>query len=131
MRKKFLASLVSVFMLNGCVSTAPDITQNHSYKVTWIGTQPIDSYISMAFDVDGRVYGTGGCNHWFAGYGIEGEILRFSRIGSTKRACEAAVMQHEQQFFDALGHVRRWDFSPSGELRLWPEQGKPIRLHAE
>lgn len=128
--------LIPIFMaatLAGCASTPPNIEQGRSHKVDWIGTQPTleGSYVNMTFDFDERVYGTGGCNHWFAGYGVEGEILRFSRIGSTKRACDPDLMKQEQQFFDMLGQIRRWDLSPSGELRLWPEQGKPIRLHAE
>jgi heat shock protein HslJ len=116
--------------LAGCAATPTLLEQERAYRVEWIGERPLidRSHLTVTFDRDGRAYGTGGCNHWFAGYGIEGEILRFSQVGSTRRACAPALMEQEQRFFDSLRQVRRWDYSPLGELRLWPEQGKPIRL---
>lgn len=52
---------------------------------------------------DYRAYGTGNCSHWFAGYGLKGEILR-------------------------LREVRRRDISPLEQLRLRPDEGRPIHL---
>ena len=40
-------------------------------------------------------------------------------------------MEQEQRFLETLGSVQRWDFSAQDELRLWPEQGKPLRLQPE
>ncbi|MOA33206.1 META domain protein [compost metagenome] len=59
---------------------------------------------------------------------MEGEILRFSQVGSTRKLCSPSLMEQEARFFRALQQVRRWDVSPLEQLRLWPEQGKPIRL---
>ena len=118
--------------LAGCASTPP-LEQERTYRVAWIDEQPLleGSHLTITFGTDDRAYGTGGCNHWFAGYGVEGEILRFSRVGSTRRQCTPALMEQEARFFQALQHVRRWDHSPLEELRLWPEQVKPIRLRPE
>jgi len=125
-----LAGMTLLTALAGCASTAPLIEQGRTYRVEWIGERPLidRSHLTLTFDHDGRAYGTGGCNHWFAGYGIEGQILRFSQVGSTRRLCAPALMEQERRFFVALGQVRRWDISALDELRLWPEQGRPIRL---
>ena len=120
-------------LLAGCAANPPVIEQERTYRVDWIGERPVleGSYVSITFSADDRAYGTGGCNHWFAGYGIEGEILRFSQVGSTRKACAPRLMEQEAEFFRALEQVRRWDLSPLEQLRLWPEQGKPIRLSPE
>lgn len=128
-----LPLLASALLISGCASTAPGIATGRTYQVTWIDAKPLveRSHLTLTFEADGRAYGTGGCNHWFAGYGIEGEILRFSKIGSTRRACSAALMAQEARFFKALDHVHRWDVSVLDELRLWPAEGKPMRLVIE
>ena len=133
LRATFAASpAVLALALAGCAAPPLALDQERTYRVEWIGVLPVErSYLTITFGADDRAYGTGGCNHWFAGYGIEGEILRFSQVGSTRRLCEPEVMEQEQRFFDSLRQVRRWDLSPLDELRLWPEQGKPIRLKVE
>jgi len=65
-----------------------------------------------------RAIGFGGCNRWNAGYRLNGEGLVFERVASTMRACEAAAMERERAFLDALSRVTRHDFSDSGELVL-------------
>ncbi|MCQ4346914.1 META domain-containing protein [Pseudomonas stutzeri] len=124
-------ALIAAFAaLAGCAGTPPALEQERTYRVEWIDERPLleGSHLTITFGADDRAYGTGGCNHWFAGYGLEGEVLRFSQIGSTRRACSPRLMEQEQRFFDALGKVRRWDVSPLEQLRLWPDEGKPIRL---
>lgn len=125
-----LTLIATGLTLGACASTPPALETGRAYRVEWIGERPLidSSHLTITFEQDGRAYGTGGCNHWFAGYGVEDGILRFSQIGSTRRACAPALMEQEQRFFEALGAVRRWDRSSLGELRLWPEQGKPLRL---
>lgn len=133
MSRSILAGACAALALSGCASAPPVLEQERTYRVEWIGALPrIErSYVTITFGADDRAYGTGGCNHWFAGYGIEGEILRFSRVGSTRRLCSPELMEQEQRFFDSLRQVRRWDLSPLGELRLWPEEGKPLRLQPD
>lgn len=119
--------------LAGCASTPPTLERERAYRIEWIDERPLleGSHLTITFGSDDRAYGTGGCNHWFAGYGVEGEVLRFSRIGSTRKACSPELMEQEARFFQALEKVRCWDISPIEQLRLWPEQGKPLRLNPE
>lgn len=117
-------------MLAGCASTPPSLELERTYRVEWIDERPLldGSHLTITFGADDRAYGTGGCNHWFAGFGIEGQVLRFSQVGSTRRACSPALLEQEARFFQALERVRRWDLSPLDQPRLWPDEGKPIRL---
>jgi heat shock protein HslJ len=119
--------------LVGCATSAPQLETEHSYRVEWIGERPLidRSYLNITLGDDGRAYGNAGCNHWFAGYTLAGNTLSFSAAGSTRKMCAPALMEQEARFLDSLSTVRRWDFSPTGQLRLWPAEGKPLRLWSE
>ena len=99
-------------------------------QVEWIGERPLidRSYLTVTLGEDNRAYGNAGCNHWFGGYSLDDEQLSFSAPASTMKMCAPALMEQEQRFLKALQSVQRWDFSGTGELRLWPASGKPIRL---
>ncbi len=135
-RLPFLALLGAplVVLLAGCASESPSgLEREVVYQVQWIDERLLlaRSHLTLTLGEDGRAYGTAGCNHWFAPYRLDGEHLRFSEIGSTRKLCSPAVMEQEQRFLDALGRVERWDVSPLDQLRLWPAQGKPMRLDPE
>lgn len=119
--------------LLGCAATAPQLETEHSYKVEWIGERPLidRSHLTITFGDDGRAYGNAGCNHWFAGYQLDGDTLSFSAAGSTRKMCAEALMEQEARFLESLGQVQRWDFNDIGQLQLWPDAGKPIRLWPE
>lgn len=119
--------------LGGCASDAPRLETERSYRVEWIGERPLidRSHLTITFAADGRAHGNAGCNHWFAGYTLQGDRLDFAPAGSTRKLCAPALMEQERRFLDAIGQVRRWDFNGIGQLQLWPAEGKPIRLWAE
>lgn len=76
------------------------------------------SRIELVFDRDGRVYGTGGCNRFRAGYVLTGEGLQLGAAGATMMACPEALMAQERRVFDALAHVDRFDIDATGALVL-------------
>ncbi len=119
--------------LVGCASNAPQLETERSYRVEWIGERPLidSSHLTITFAADGRAHGHAGCNHWFAGYSLEGDAIGFDTPGSTRKMCAPALMEQEQRFLAALRDVKRWDFNGIGQLQLWPASGKPIRLWAE
>ena len=119
--------------LAGCASDAPQLETERSYRVEWIGERPLidRSHLTITLGEDGRAYGSAGCNHWFASYRRDGDALRFEQPGATRKLCAPALMEQEQRFLEALGQVQRWDVSGIGQLRLWPAEGKPIRLWPE
>lgn len=130
--KHILFPLLVAISLSACAST-PALERDKAYRVEWIGERPLvdRSHVSLTLGDDGRAYGSAGCNHWFASYQVDGDKLQFSQGGVTRKMCPPALMEQEQRFIKALDQVRRWDNSETGELRLWPEEGKPIRLFPE
>jgi heat shock protein HslJ len=131
--KSLLLTLLAAVLMTGCASEPSPLKQDHGYVLEWIGERPLidNSHLTMTLGNDGRAYGNAGCNHWFASYQLQGETLRFGPVGSTRKMCAPALMEQEHRFLKALGNVQRWDISPIEQLRLWPAQGKPLRLWLE
>ncbi len=49
-----------------------------------------------------KASGTSGCNRYFGEYKIEGNTIHFSKIGTTKMACEENKMKIEKRFLEIL-----------------------------
>lgn len=59
--------------------------------------------VTMAFDTEGRVSGSAGCNQFNARYEVEGSKIRFLAPAATRKMCPGeGVMAQEQQFLKAL-----------------------------
>lgn len=139
----------AALILGGCASQETTLETEQAYQVDWVGAQPTMDYshISLTFDGQGRAFGNGGCNHWFASYTLQDDLLQFGAIGSTRRLCAAEIMEQERRFLALLQSVQHWDISPSDEpapvagrrqaaapgprARLKPEAALPgaARLH--
>lgn len=119
--------------LLGCAAETVKLQQDRSYILEWIGEQPLidNSHLTITLGEDGRAYGNGGCNHWFAPYTLDGEKLSFGKIGSTRKMCAPALMEQEKRFLQALQTVERWDISSIEQVRFWPAEGKPLRWWLE
>lgn len=119
--------------LLGCAAEPVKLKQEHSYILEWIGERPLidRSHLTITLGEDGRAYGTGGCNHWFAPYTLEGDKLSFGKVGSTRKLCAPALMEQEKRFLQSLETVQRWDISPIEQVRFWPAEGKPLRWWLE
>jgi len=133
MKQLALLGLVGGALLIGCAAQPLPIKQDQSYVLEWIGERPLidSSHLTMTLGADGRAYGTGGCNHWFASYTLDEKSISFGPVGSTRKLCPPALMEQEQRFLQALDKVQRWDISPIDQLRLWPAEGKPLRFWEE
>ncbi|MFD2883026.1 META domain-containing protein [Pseudomonas lini] len=133
MKRLALTAIVSASLL-GCAAEPVQLQQNRSYILEWIGERPLMDYshLTITLDEDGRAYGNGGCNHWFAPYTLEGDKLSFGKIGSTrKNVCASVDGAGKKRFLQALENVQRWDVSPIDQMRFWPAQGKPLRWWLE
>jgi heat shock protein HslJ len=81
------------------------------------------STITMAFDSEGRVSGSTGCNQYSGSYGGEGDALRLSQVATTLRACaDPAIDEQEQAFLRAVESVRTMRFE-GNMLELRREDG--------
>ena len=58
--------------------------------------------LTANFGADGQLTGNGGCNTYSASYKIDGDKITIGPAVSTKKACEQAVMDQEQQYLAAL-----------------------------
>lgn len=60
--------------------------------------------ITLTFEEDGRIGGSGGCNSYGGTYQLDGQSLTMGQIQSTLMACaDAAVTQQESAYLAALG----------------------------
>lgn len=116
----------------GCSVEPLTLQHDVTYIAEWIGGEPVvgRNPVSLTFSED-RVYGNAGCNHWFATYERDGQQIRFSNIGSTRKMCSELIMKQEHHFLDLLSQVERWDVSNIDQLRFWPAEGEPIRVWPE
>lgn len=61
--------------------------------------------------------GYGGCNNFFGGYELDGAMITFGPLASTRRACGGPRDAIEMKFLKALGAARSWRIT-SGRLLL-------------
>ncbi|MDD1979461.1 MULTISPECIES: META domain-containing protein [Pseudomonas] len=131
--KTLLLCALTGAALLGCAAEPMKLEQERSYLLEWIGERPLMDYshLTLTLASDGRAYGNGGCNHWFAPYQLDGDKLTFGKVGSTRKLCAPALMEQEKRFLQALETVQRWDISPIEQVRFWPAEGKPLRFWPE
>ena len=68
--------------------------------------------VTAEFGADGRVAGSGGCNHFSGGYTLEGDGLAIGPVASTRKAClePEGVGEQEAAYLAALARVTTWSF---------------------
>ncbi|WP_395665896.1 YbaY family lipoprotein [Methylocella sp.] len=75
----------------------------------------------------GGVSGSGGCNRYFGKAEIDGDRIRFGKLGSTQMACPEALMEQERRFFGVLEEARSWIVDPlRRKLTLFDASGAPL-----
>jgi heat shock protein HslJ len=58
--------------------------------------------LTANFDANGQLSGSAGCNTYSAAYKTEGDKISIGPAATTRKACELAVMDQEQQYLAAL-----------------------------
>lgn len=127
-----LLPLVVAVVLAGCATEPLELQRDVTYIAEWIGDEPVIGRTAVSLTLsEGRAYGNAGCNHWFGSYEQNGQQIRFSNLGSTRKLCPEEIMEQEHAFLDLLNRVERWDVSNIDQLRLWPAEGSALRLWPE
>ena len=67
--------------------------------------------ITLSFSEDGRMNGSAGCNRYFGEYRTTDGTLDLSQVGVTRMACDASLMDREDEYLDALERVGGWERS--------------------
>jgi heat shock protein HslJ len=123
--KRLIAPLVVVVMvLAACDITSRDATIDLP-GTSWVlveldGAAPVgETPPTIAFDDQGGVTGTGGCNTFNGEVTIDGSDLTFSPPAATQMFCpEDGVSDQEQAFLVALEDVTSFTIDDEGRLVL-------------
>jgi copper homeostasis protein (lipoprotein) len=82
----------------------------------------------LIFQAEGRLAGSDGCNRLFGSFSLDGEKIRFGRMGGTMMACVEPV--RDKEFLAALGETETWRVLGS-HLELRSDEGALLaRLEA-
>jgi hypothetical protein len=70
--------------------------------VVEIGGVEVTGGASLAFDEAGRASGTGGVNRFSGGYAVDGGVLTFGPLATTRMMGPAGLMAEEQALLEVL-----------------------------
>lgn len=125
MKKLILGTILTTLFLGGCS------TMEKSKKVEDLnGTEFImvknnkKQSITLGFNKD-NYFGFGGVNNYFGKYKIEGNNIKFDRMGSTMMAGPIPDMKNEQAYFDKLITVESYNLN-NDKLILKTSNGELI-----
>lgn len=77
-----------------------------------------DSRVTLAFDAEGKVAGSGSCNRYFGPYTLVADKVTFGNMASTMMACPEALMEQERRFLQTLQQVQSFGITADGALVL-------------
>ncbi len=84
---------------------------------------------TLSFPGPGSAVGNASCNRFFATVKQEGESISFSRLGSTRMACEESVSEQESKYLSALENAQRFQLENESLLIFVKGQDKPLHFH--
>jgi heat shock protein HslJ len=109
---------------------------NTNWRLTLLGGQVVDNpddarAVGLQLQAQNpQLTGFGGCNRMFGAYVLDGDMLKFDQVGSTKMACvDDTRMQLESRYFGALQQVSSWKITGS-TLELRDADGKAVATFA-
>ncbi len=106
-KQKIIAFLFSV-LLAACASgqqkPPPDLVKTEWLLEDLGGKGVLDrAQATLAFPAPNKVAGKGSCNRFFGSMEINGESIKFSKLGSTRMAClSPALSNQEMNYLKAL-----------------------------
>jgi len=122
--KRSIALLAALILLASCAITSRDATMDLP-GTSWVlaeidGTAPAgETPPTIAFDDQGSVTGTGGCNTFNGEVTIDGSDVTFGPLATTQMFCgEDGVADQEQAFLTALQDVTSYTVDDQGRLVL-------------
>jgi len=123
-----LAILVTAFVVTGCAVTTRVATMDlpgSTWELVAIegGAVAGDAVPTLAFDDQGAVSGSTGCNTFSGEVAIDGNTLSFGPLVTTRMACaDPAANAQEEAFLSAMERVSAYTIDEQGRLVL---QGGP------
>jgi heat shock protein HslJ len=83
--------------------------------------------LTAEFGDDDQLNGSGGCNNYFGGYSVSGDLLTVSQLGVTMMACPdpEGIMEQEYAFLGALQSAAGYKFEGS-QLHILDGTGQVV-----
>jgi len=133
--------VLTVLLLGACANPAPPTTAaadtkstaqllNTYWKLTRLGDQVITTPQEareihfVLHSENQRVAGYSGCNQMMGAYMLDGNELRFDRMGGTMMAC-VSNMDLERRFLGMFAQVAGWEIQGES-LKLLDASHKPL-----
>jgi heat shock protein HslJ len=91
---------------------------------------PSSVVITIEFDADGTVSGSGGCNNYSGTYTASGESVTIENVASTMMACEDPQASWEADYFEALAAASTWT-RDGNTFTLTGPDGQPEMVFAK
>jgi heat shock protein HslJ len=104
-------------LISGSTTPPPELTAPEWHLVTYRGDDgndiPALANITLRFNPDGTLHGSGGCNQYSAAYTVEGELITVESLASTERYClePEGVMDQEAEYLARLSNTTRYHVS--------------------
>jgi copper homeostasis protein (lipoprotein) len=128
--------LLLLALLTACSSNPAQKTPSVSLFGTWwrateidgrnpdfLAGQKMDIFVTLFRQ--GRLKGSGGCNHIDASFSRTGQNIRFGQVVTTRMACSQVIMSRERAFTDALRKTASW-VQDGRELRFCDRDGRTL-----
>lgn len=120
MKLKRISLLAAAFWLGGCsallehsLGDQASLRQNELAGTRWrvetIAGKSLPGMIesNVAFDADGRISGTAGCNRFSGRYRLNDGELSVANLITTRKICFPAIMAQEESLLRVLEGARR------------------------
>lgn len=131
-------ALLPIGVVHAQDSTPSDDTNNHIMATivnrNWVECpmagcgEPAgstDTYRTIVFTEDNRIYGTSGCNKYFGTYQVDGNRISFGPIAITRMRCEDDSMAQEQAFLEAIQNTETYQIDLTS-LTLSAQDTRPV-----
>ncbi|HEX8669387.1 MAG TPA: META domain-containing protein [Allosphingosinicella sp.] len=128
------AVTMAAFLLAGC--TAAGGGSDRIGLGEWVardinGMPVVSGPVTFRLEKGGRASGSGGCNSWSAPYDLKArEGIRIGPVTSTRKACEPAVMEQENRYFEILRLAQGYSFYSDRSLSLIAADGRAVRFRS-
>ena len=119
-----LAIVVAAFVVAGCAVTTRVATMDlpgSTWELVAMGGEAVagDAVPTLAFDEQGAVSGSTGCNTFSGEAAIDGNAVSFGPLVTTRMACaDPAANAREEAFLSATERVSAYTVDDQGRLVL-------------
>ncbi len=115
-------------------ATVPNPLAGKTYNLISLNGQGVvpNSVINTAFNFDGTLAGSGGCNSYSGRYVVEGSNISITGVNSASSFCNEppGVMDQEAAFWSALNFARTFELPDATALIMRDANGQEILRYA-